>query len=108
MRWSVYRNGKRTQPTHIIASVKTHPKKSEVEPLAADYFQRVNKSRTVQAGASMAGFVKTVFFPQNKERLKRGTVALYRQQWKRLEPYLGNIRLRGFTKISMFFDWVHV
>jgi integrase len=94
MRWSVYRNGKRTQPTHIIASIANYKKKTEVEPLAAAYFQRVSRSRTVSAGSSLAEFVTTVFFPHNENRLSRNTTALYRQQWKRLEPHLGSMRLR--------------
>jgi hypothetical protein len=89
VRWSVYKEGKRTQPTHIIASVRNYPKRHDVEPLAAAYFNRVRGSRTVQAGASLADFVTTVFVPYREARLAKSTMALYRHQWKRLEPHLG-------------------
>jgi len=110
MRWSVYKNGKRTQPTHIVASVKAYKKKADVKPLAdACFIERVQKSRTVQAGASLNEFVTVVFFPHCKARLKSGTLALYKQQWKRLEPHLGSIRLRDVMtpQIQAALDSIH-
>ena len=41
VRGSVYKEGKRTQPTHIIASVRNYLKRHDFEPLAAAYFNRV-------------------------------------------------------------------
>jgi integrase len=109
MRWSVYKDGKRTQPTHIIGSIKNYKKKSDVVPLADAYFNRVQRSRTVQAGSSLSQFTESVFFPECKTRLKSGTVKLYRQQWKRLEPHLGNMRLRDVMTphIQMALDAIH-
>lgn len=109
VRWSVYKNGKRTQPTHIVASVRNYPKKKDVEPLAAEYFTKLNRSRTVQAGASLTEFVTKVFFPCNEGRLNPNTVALYRQQWKRLQPHLGSIRLRDVTTphVQAALDAIH-
>jgi len=110
MRWSVYKNGKRTQPTHIIASVKAYKKKADVKPLADAYFmERVQKARTVQAGASTSEFVKVVFFPHCKAQLSRSTLALYKQHWSRLEPYLGSIRLRDVMtpQIQAALDAIH-
>lgn len=94
VRWSEYKDGKGTQPTHILASVKVYPKKSEVEPLAQEYMQGIRKTRTVRAGASVKQFVDGVFFPSNKDRLSINTVKLYRQAWGRLEAHLGYLRLR--------------
>jgi len=109
MRWSVYRNGKRTQPTHILASVANYPKKKDVEPLADAYFSRMQRSRTAQAGSSVSKFVGGVFLPQNESRLSKNTVALYRQQWRRLEPHLGRIRLRDVMTphIQAALDAIH-
>jgi hypothetical protein len=109
MPWSVYRDGKRTQPTHIIASVRSYKKKAEVEPLAAAYFAKMQKSRTVQAGASLSEFVTIVFFPHCESNLRKGTVSLYKQQWKRLEPHLGGIRLRDVMTphIQSALDAIH-
>jgi integrase len=109
MRWSVYRDGKRTQPTRIIASIRNYPKKKDVEPLAAAYFNRVRGSRTVQAGSSLSDFVATVFMPHNEARLSKNTVALYRQHWKRLEAHLGGIRLRDVMTphIQSALDAIH-
>jgi integrase len=113
-RWSVYEivdgKRKRTQPTHIIASIRNYKKKSDVKPLADAYFQeRLQKSRTVQAGASLTDFVTNVFFPHNESRLSKNTTALYRQQWKRLEPHLGSIRLRDVMTphIQSALDSIH-
>ncbi len=114
MRWSVYEmvdgKRKRTQPTHIIASIRNYKKESDVKPLADAYFQqRVQKSRTLQAGASLSEFVTNVFFPHNEARLSKNTTALYRQQWKRLEPHLGSIRLRDVMTphIQSALDSIH-
>ena len=109
MRWSVYKGGKRTQPTHIVASVRNYKKKADVEPLATAYFARVQKSHTFQASTSLGDFVKLVFFPHCEANLKKGTLALYRQQWKRLEPHLGSIRLRDVMTphIQSALDAIH-
>jgi integrase len=110
MRWSVYKDGKRTQPTHIVASVASYPKKSEVKPLADAQYNRMRRSRTVSAGASLSEFVETVFFPQNETRIAKSTIALYRQQWKRLEPHLGGMRLRDVMTphIQSALDAIHL
>ena len=109
MRWSVYKDGKRTQPTHIVASLRNYPKKADMEPLASAYFTRVQRSRTVQAGSSLSQFVTSVFLPDCETRLNTGTVKLYRQQWKRLEPHLGSMRLRDVMTphIQTALDAIH-
>jgi integrase len=109
LRWSVYKDGKRTQPSHIIASVRNYPKKKDVERLAEEYLNRIQRSRTIQAGSSVSKFVENVFFPQNKDRLAKNTVALYRQQWRRLEPHLGQMRLRDVMTphIQSALDAIH-
>ena len=96
VRWSVYDKdtGKRSQPSHILCSVRDYPKKSEVQPLAEEYMARVRKTRTVSAGSSTSKFVKDVFFPLREPSLSKNTVSLYQQGWNRLSPHLGQTRLR--------------
>jgi hypothetical protein len=79
LRRSVYKDGKRTQPTFILASVRNYPKKSEVIPLAEAHMARVGRSKTVQAGAPVSDFVKNVFNKQNEANLSKHTIALYKQ-----------------------------
>jgi integrase len=110
MRWSVYREGKRTQPTHIIASIRNYKRKADVKVLADAYFQqRVQKSRTIQAGASTTDFMTNIFFPHNEARLSPRTLAIYKQHWKRLEPHLGTMRLRDVMTphIQSALDAIH-
>jgi integrase len=109
VRWSVYRDGKRSQPTHILASTKDYPKKTEVQPLAEEYMQRVRKTRTVAAGSSVSKFVENVFFPSCDQRLRKNTKALYKQAWNRLEPHLGHIRLRDArpSNVQAALDAIH-
>lgn len=94
MRWSVYRDGKRSQPMHILGSTVNYPKKVEVRPIAEAHWTRLRKSRTDFAGLPMSRYVTDVFFPGCAQRLGKGTQALYKQQWGRLEPYIGGMRLR--------------
>jgi len=94
VRWSEYREGKRTQPSHKLCSVKHYPKKSEVKPLAEAYMMTVRKTMTVEAGASVKDFVKGVFVPKSRERLSRNTVLLYEQAWRRVESHIGHLRMR--------------
>ena len=94
VRWSEYRDGKRTQPSHKLCSVKHYPKESEIKPLAEAYMMTVRKTMTVEAGASVKEFVNGVFLPKSRERLSRNTVLLYEQAWRRLEAHLGHLRLR--------------
>ena len=93
VRWSAYDKdtGKRSQPSHILCSVRDYPKKTEVLPLADKYMERVRKTRTVSAGSSISKFVDDVFFPSCEQRLGKGTVLLYREAWNRLLPNLGHI-----------------
>lgn len=109
MRWSVYKDGKRTQPTHIIASTRNYKKESDVKPLADAYWSRMNRSRTIQAGDPVSKFVKDVFMPLNDARLSEDTTRTYRQSWKRLEPHLGNIRLRDVSTshVQAALDAIH-
>src|SRR3989442_14710274 len=64
MRWSVYKDGKRTQPTHIVASLRNYPKKADMEPLASAYFTRVQRSRTVQAVSCLPQIVASAIPPR--------------------------------------------
>jgi hypothetical protein len=94
LRRSVYKDGKRTQPVHILASIRNYPKKADVVPLAEEHMQRVRRSKTHQAGASVRNFVENVFDKYNQGRLKKSTISLYAQNWRRLEPHIGSMRLR--------------
>jgi integrase len=109
LRRSVYVKGKRTQPTFIIASVRNYPKKADVTPLAEAHMTRVQRSRTVQAGESVSKFIENVFFPDCKARLGKNTLALYQQNWRRLEPHIGKIRLRDVMTphIQSALDAIH-
>lgn len=111
IRWSVYdkKTGKRSQPCHILCSVRDYPKKLEVIPLADKYMERVRKTRTVSAGSNLSKFVKDVYFPTCEQRLSTRTTALYRQGWNRLEPHLGHIRLRDVQTphVQAAFDAIH-
>ena len=109
VRWSVYRDGKRSQPFHILASVADYPKKKEVEKLAQAYMKGVWKTRTVAAGSPVSKFVDDVFFPSCKQRLSKNTVALYKQAWGRLEPHIGQIRLRDVicADVQAALDAIH-
>ena len=78
VRWSEYRVGKRTQPSHKLCSLKHYPKKSEVKPLAEAYMMTVRKTMTIEAGASVKEFVNGVFLPKSRQRLCRNTVLLLR------------------------------
>jgi hypothetical protein len=112
MRWSSYKivDGvrKRIQPFYLVASVKNFPKKRDVKPLADAHFNRVRKSRTVAAGATLAEFVKTAFVP-HAATLAKSTRALYSQHWTRLEPHLGHMRLRDVMTphIQAALDAIH-
>jgi hypothetical protein len=112
MRWSDYKKvdgvRKRSQPHYMVASVKNFPKKKDVVPLADAQFARVKRSRTVAAGATLSEFVKTAFVP-NAETLASGTRKLYKQHWKRLEPHLGQMRLRNVMTphIQAALDAIH-
>jgi hypothetical protein len=107
MRWSVYKDGKRSQPVHIIGpdSMKKH----EAEALAAVYFAKVRRSPTIQAGASVDTFVTDVFFPHCDANLADDTIKLYKQQWKRLKPFIGETHLRDVCTphIQSAIDAVH-
>jgi len=111
MRWSVYvvKNGKRvrTQPVHIIGSDSM--KKNEAEALAAEYIAKVKRSPTVQAGDSVDKFVTAVFLPHCDANLSDSTTKIYKQQWGRLKPFLGETRLRdiGTPQIQSAIDAVH-
>jgi hypothetical protein len=111
VRWSVYKvvdgRRRRTQPTHIVGPDSL--KKSDAESLAAAYFARAQRSRTVQAGSSLSQFVTNVFLPDCETRLSIGTTKIYRQQWKRLEPHLGSMRLRDVMTphIQTALDGIH-
>ena len=109
LRRSVYKDGKRTQPTFILASVRNYPKKSEVIPLAEAHMARVGRSKTVQAGAPVSDFVKNVFNKQNEANLSKHTIALYKQNWRRLEPHIGAMRLRDVMTphIQAALDAIH-
>jgi integrase len=109
VRWSEYRDGKRTQPSHKLCSVKRCPKKSEIKPLADAYMTTVRKTMTVEAGARVKEFVDGVFLPKSRERLFRNTVLLYEQAWRRLEPHLGHLRLRDVRvcDVQTALDQIH-
>ena len=96
MRWSAYimkaDKRVRTQPVRILGPHAM--KKSDAMILAAEHFARVKRSPTVLAGDPLSKFVTDVFFPHCVANLKKDTLKLYKQQWKRLEPHLGSIRLR--------------
>jgi hypothetical protein len=86
MRWSSYKivdgKRKRTQPTHILAPASI--KKEDAKGLAAEYFAKVHRSRTVQAGASLSNFVKLVFFPSCEgvyPRTRRPSIASSGSDW---------------------------
>lgn len=91
VRWSEYRDGKRIQPSHKLCSVNHYPKESEVKSIAADYMATVRKTMTIEAGASVKEFVDGVFLTASRAQ---NTLLLYKQAWRRLEPYLGQLRLR--------------
>jgi hypothetical protein len=109
VRWSEYRDGKRSQPSHKLCSVKHYPKQSEIKPLAENYMMSVRKTMTVEAGASVKEFVNGVFLPKSRERLSRNTVLLYEQAWRRLEPHLGYLRLRDVRvcDVQKALDQIH-
>lgn len=65
-RWSEYREGKRVQPSHRLASVRDYPKKAEVKALAAEYMGGVRKTQTVEAESTVEEFVASVFFPRRE------------------------------------------
>jgi integrase len=109
VRWSEYRDGKRTQPSHKLCSVKQYPKESEVKPLAETYMATVRKTMTVQAGASVKEFVDNVFLPDVRKRLSGNTVHLYENAWRRLQPSLGHLRLRDVRvcDVQSALDQIH-
>jgi hypothetical protein len=92
-----------------LCSVKRYPKKSEIKPLADAYMTTVRKTMTVEAGASVKGFVNGVFLPKSRERLSRNTVLLYEQAWRRLELHLGYLRLRDVRvcDVQTALDQIH-
>ena len=109
VRWSEYRDGKRTQPSHKLCGVKHYPKESEIKPLAEAYMMTVRKTMTVEAGASVKEFVNGAFLPKSRERLSRNTVLLYEQAWRRLELHLGYLRLRDVRvcDVQRALDQIH-
>jgi integrase len=92
MRWSKYVNGKRTQPVHTLGPDTM--KKADANTMAAEYMARVSGSNTVEADATVEEFVTGIFFPDCETNLAEGTLKIYRQQWKRLKPHLGAMKLR--------------
>ena len=110
VRWAEHRDGKRTQPSHKLASLEQYRKESEVKPLAENYMATVRRTPTIEAGASVKEFVDATYFPKIKSTLAKGTIGLYRQAWKRLEPHLGHIRLRDVrvADIQAALDGIHV
>jgi integrase len=93
-----------------LASVQDYPKESEVKDLATEYMTKtVRKAQTVTAGGTVKAFVDGEFFPRIQKVLAKGTVALYRQAWNRLEPHLGHIRLRdaGVPDVQAALDAIH-
>jgi hypothetical protein len=101
VRWSEWHDGKRTQPSKRLCSVRDYPKKGEVNDLAREQMRRVDKAPTLQAGASVNEFVTSKFFPDVEKRLAKTTVRLYRQMWKLLEPDLGHLRLRDVRVVDV-------
>jgi hypothetical protein len=61
-RWSEWRDGKRTQPSHRQGDVRDFPQKKEAKALAAEYISAVRRAPTPEAGTSVREFVTGVFF----------------------------------------------
>lgn len=96
LRRSVYtKDGVRTQPQHILGSIRNFPKESDITPLAEEYMARVRRSKTVRAAGTVSAFVEDVFVPFNAGRLKKDSIKLYALNWRRLEPHIGSLRVRN-------------
>jgi hypothetical protein len=76
-----------------LCSIRDYPKKTEVKALAAEFLGRVRKAPSVQAGSTVQQLVTGTFFPDVEKRLTKGTVTLYRNMWKLLQPHLRHLRL---------------
>jgi hypothetical protein len=101
VRWSEYRDGVRKQPIHRLAGVDEDYTPEEIDSLAQSHVKKLGKTDTVLANSSLKEFVEKIYFPEIKSTLAKGTVALYRQSWNRLKPYLGTMRLRSITIVDV-------
>ncbi len=102
-KWYVrYReNGKQT--SHLLATKKDYPKKSEVEPLKLEHMLKVNQNKDAASdGASVSEFVERVYFPAIERRLEKSTVSGYRKAWSRhLERRIGRMRVRDVRTVHI-------
>ena len=55
----------------------------------------------MEAGSTVKEFVAGVFFPDAERRLSRATSKLYRNMWKLIGPYLGDLRLRDVRVVDV-------